>query len=106
MLYRISIKVVQKTPYELWTWKKFNLRYMHIWRCPIEDKIYSPQEKYLTLKQPIVFYIGYPEKSKGYRFYYPSYTLQIVQTNKPKILKLDGIFNGSGESRDIVFEKI
>lgn len=42
---------------------------------------------------------------KGYRFYYPSYTPQIVEINKTRYLE-DGIFSGSGKPQGFIFEEI
>ncbi|RDX70151.1 hypothetical protein CR513_50637, partial [Mucuna pruriens] len=34
ILNRVPTKVVNKTPYELWTGKKPSIKHMHIWGCP------------------------------------------------------------------------
>ena len=47
LLDRVPSKAVPKTPFELWTSKKSSLRYLHIWGCPAEVRIYNPYERKL-----------------------------------------------------------
>ena len=47
LLNRVPSKAVPKTPFELWTSKKSSLRYLHIWGCPVEVRIYNPHERKL-----------------------------------------------------------
>ncbi|GJV57213.1 retrovirus-related pol polyprotein from transposon TNT 1-94 [Tanacetum coccineum] len=48
---------------------------------------YTPQSRKLDLKTISCFFIGYPERSKGYRFYYPSHSTIIVETRHTKFLE-------------------
>ena len=68
LLNKVPSKVVQKTPFELWTSRKPSLRHLHVWGCQAEVRIYNPQEKKLDERTISGFFIGYPEKSKGYMF--------------------------------------
>ena len=77
---------------------------MHIWGCLAEVKVYNHKNKIFNLRTTDDFFIDYPKRSKGYRFYCSSHMPQIVETNKARFLK-DDIFNGSKESQDIIFEK-
>jgi len=68
LLNMVPSKVVQKTPFKLWTSRKPSLRHLHVWGCQAEVRIYNPQEKKLDERTISGFFIGYPEKSKGYMF--------------------------------------
>ena len=50
------------------------------------------------------YFIGYDEKSKGYRFYYPSQSPKIVESRNAKFLEND-LISGSDQSQNIVSEK-
>jgi hypothetical protein len=67
----VPSKSVHKTPYELWTGRKSNINYLCIWGCPVEAKIFNPQLGKLDSKIIRCYFIGYPNKFKGYRFYCP-----------------------------------
>lgn len=43
LLNRVPSKAVLKTPFELWTGRKPNLRHLHVWGCPTEIRFYNPQ---------------------------------------------------------------
>ncbi|KAL6328200.1 hypothetical protein AAG906_034343 [Vitis piasezkii] len=80
ILNRVPSKVVPKTPYELWVGRKPTLNYLHVWGCPIEAKIFNPQIKKLDSKTISCNFIGYPEISKGFRFYCHGQGPKIVET--------------------------
>ena len=40
---RVSSKSVPKTPYELWTGRKPSLKYLRVWGCRAEAKIFNPR---------------------------------------------------------------
>ncbi|CAH9087614.1 unnamed protein product, partial [Cuscuta europaea] len=71
ILNRVPTKATTKTPYELWTGKKPSLKHFHIWGCPAEAKPYRPHEKKLEPKTVSSYFIGYSERSRGYKFYNP-----------------------------------
>jgi transposase InsO family protein len=104
ILNKVPTKSVPKTPYELWTGRKPSLSYMHIWGCPAEAKLYNPHIKAFDPRTTSGYFIGYPERSKGYRFYCPSHSPQIVETDKAKFLE-DGSI-GLSALQDIGFEEI
>nr|GFA27887.1 putative zinc finger, CCHC-type [Tanacetum cinerariifolium] len=87
VLNRVPSKFVPKTPYEIWTGRKPNLRYLRVWGCPVEAKLYNPQSQKLDLKTISFFFFGYPERSKGYRFYCPSHSTRIVETRHAEFLE-------------------
>ena len=80
LLNRVPSKAVRKTPFELWTGMKASLRHLHVWGCVAEVRVYNPQEKKLDSRTISGFFIGYPEKSKGYRFYCPNHSTRLVET--------------------------
>ena len=75
---------------------------MRIWGCPSEVRIYNPQEKKLDPRTVSGYFIGYAEKSKGYRFYCPSHTTSIVESRNAKFLE-DDVISGSDHFKNIVF---
>ena len=68
----VPSKAVLKTPFELWTRKKPSLKHLHVWSFPAETRVYNPHEKKLDLRTISGYFIGYLEKSKGFRFYCPN----------------------------------
>uniref|UniRef100_A0A803KS92 Retroviral polymerase SH3-like domain-containing protein n=1 Tax=Chenopodium quinoa TaxID=63459 RepID=A0A803KS92_CHEQI len=104
ILNRVPSKAVSKTPFELFKGWKPSLRHMRIWGCPSKVRIYSPQEKKLDPRTISGHFIGYSEKSKGYRFYCPSHSTRIVESRNAKFLKND-LVSGSDEFRDNFSEK-
>ncbi|RVW67331.1 Retrovirus-related Pol polyprotein from transposon TNT 1-94 [Vitis vinifera] len=100
----VPTKVVPKTPFELWKGWKSSLRHICIWGCPSEVRVYNPQEKKLDPRTFSAYFIGYAEGSKGYRFYYPSHNIRIVELRNAKFLEND-LISGSDRFQDIVSEK-
>ena len=67
-----------------------------MWGCPVEVRIYNPHEKKLDSRTTDGFFIGYPEKSKGYRFYYPSHSTRITETENVGFIENDKISKSVG----------
>ena len=63
-------------------------------------RIYNPQEKKLDPRTISGYFIGYAERSKGYRFYYPYHITRIVESRNVKFLEND-LINGSDQLRDL-----
>ncbi|KAK8498397.1 hypothetical protein V6N12_005808 [Hibiscus sabdariffa] len=101
ILNRVPTKVVPKTPFELFKGWKPSLRHIRIWGCPSEVRIYNPQEKKLDPRTISGYFIGYAEKSKGYRFNCPSHNTRIVESRNAKFLENDSI-SGSDLSRNSI----
>nr|GEZ90126.1 putative zinc finger, CCHC-type [Tanacetum cinerariifolium] len=57
------------------------------------------QSQKLDLKTISFFFIGYPERSKGYRFYCPSHSTRIVETRHAKFLE-NANNSGRGKCND------
>jgi transposase InsO family protein len=104
ILNRVPTKAVPKMPFELWKGWKPSLRHMRVWGCPSEVRIYNPQEKKLDPRTISGYFIGYAERSKGYRFYCPSHSTRIVESRNAKFLEND-LNSGSDQTRNIVSEK-
>ena len=105
ILNRVPSKGVLKTPFEFWTGRKPSLRHIHIWGCPAEARIYYPHEKKLDSRTISRYFIGYPDKSKGYRFYCPNHSVRIVETGNARFLE-NGEISGSNEPRKVDVEEI
>jgi hypothetical protein len=80
VLNRVPSKSVPTTPYELWMGRKTQLGYLRMSGCPAEAKVYNPHIKKLNFKTVSCYFIDYPERSKGFRFYCLSHTTRIVET--------------------------
>jgi len=76
---------------------------MHIWGCPSEVSIYNSQEKKLDSRTISGYFIGYAERSKGYRFYCPCHITRIVGSRNAKFPKND-LINRSDQLRDLGFK--
>jgi hypothetical protein len=76
---------------------------MRVWGCPSEVRIYNPQEKKLDPRTISGYFIGYAERSKGYRFYCPSHSTRIEESRNAKFLEND-LISGSDQIRNIVSE--
>ena len=71
ILNRVATKAVAKTPYELWVGRKPSLKHFHVWGCPAEARPYEPNERKLDSQTVRSYFIGYSERSMGYKFYDP-----------------------------------
>jgi len=105
LLNRVPSKAVQKTPFELWTNRKLSLRHLHVWGCQAEVRIYNLQEKKLDERTISGFFIGYPEKSKGYMFYCPTRSTRIVETRNARFIE-NGETSGSEASRNVEIKEV
>ena len=104
ILNRVPSQSVPKTPYELWTGKEPSLNYLRVWDCPAEAKVFNPNIGKLDSKTVSCHFIGYPEKSKGYRFYYSDRHMNFVETRNAVFLE-DDMIRGSMVAREISFEE-
>ena len=105
VLNRVPSKAVPKTPYELWTGRKPSLRHLRVWGCPAEVRLYNPHEKKLDSRTVSGFFIGYPEKSKGYTFYCPNHSTRIVDSGNARFIE-NGETSGSGEPRKVDINEV
>ena len=79
LLNRIPSKVVEKTPYELWTGKHPGLSFLKI--CSCEAYIKRQASDKLASKSDKCLFVGYPNETKGYYFYIPSENKVFVARN-------------------------
>ena len=70
LLNRTPTKVVEKTPYEIWTRRKLNMPFLWIWGC--ESHVKKLTSDKLAPKTDKCLFVGYPKETKGYYFYNPS----------------------------------
>ena len=100
ILNRVPSKSVPKTPIELWTRRKPTLNYLHVWGCPAEAKVFNPNSGKLDPKTVSCHFIGYPDRSKGYRFYCPDKVTKFVEMRHAVFLE-DEIIRGCMVTRKI-----
>jgi hypothetical protein len=89
----------------LWNGRKSSLNYLKVWGCPAEAKLFDPQQKKLDSKTISCHFIGYPNKSKGYKFYCPGRHTKFVETRHAVFLE-DSSISGSFLKMDISLEKL
>jgi hypothetical protein len=94
ILNRVPSKLVPKTPYDLWTGREPSLNQLCVWGCPVEAKVFNPNIGKLDSKTVSCHFIGYPDKSKGYRFYYPDRHTKFIETRHAFFLE-DEMVTGS-----------
>ncbi|KAL0304636.1 UNVERIFIED_CONTAM: hypothetical protein Sangu_3073200 [Sesamum angustifolium] len=88
----ISIKRIKKL--------EIGFEDVRIWRCLSEVRVYNPQEKKLDPRTISGYFIGYAERSKGYKFYCPSNNTRIVESRNAKFLD-DDLISGSDKGLSI-----
>jgi hypothetical protein len=69
ILNRVPSKSVPKILYEMWTGRVPLVNYLRVWRSPAETKVFNLTIAKLDPKIVSCHFIGYPERSKGFRFY-------------------------------------
>ena len=69
-LNRAPSKSVEMTPYELWFGNKPKLSFLKVWGCDAYVKKLQPDK--LEPKSEKCVFIGYPNETVGYTFYYRS----------------------------------
>ena len=80
------------------------MQHIRVWGCPSKARVYNLQEKKLDPRTISGYFIGYAERSKSYRLYYPSHSTRIVESRNAKFLEND-LISGSDLSHNIVSEK-
>ena len=99
VLNRVPSKLVPKTPYELWIGNEPSLNYLCVWGCPAEAKVFNPNIGKLDSKTVSYHFIGYLEKSKGYRFYCHDRYTKFVETRHVVFLE-EELIRGHGSVRN------
>ena len=72
----------------------------HVWGHQAEVRIYNPHERKLDPRTISGFFIGYPEKSKCYRFYCPNHSMRILKSSNAHFIENSNI-SGSNESCNV-----
>ena len=103
ILNRVPSKAVAKTPYELWTGKKSNIRHLHVWGCLAQARPYRPNENKLDERTVRCYFFGYAERSRGFKFYNPTIRL-FFETGNARFFE-DVEFGGEDNVRSFVFEE-
>ena len=103
ILNRVPSKVVAKTPYELWTGKKPSIQHLHVWGCPVEARPYRPKERKLDSRTVRCYFVGYLERSRGFKFYDPL-SKSLFETGNAKFIE-DVEYGGSIGLRSFVSEE-
>ncbi|KAM1015922.1 hypothetical protein ACFX2A_046661 [Malus domestica] len=98
ILNRVPSKSVISTPFELWHGRTPNFEYFHVWGCKSEARFYNPNERKLDSRTQSCYFIGYPEKSKGYRFYIPQHHTRIQETHNAVFLEDQDVTDLSREN--------
>ena len=71
----------------------------------METIIYNPHEKKLDSRTISGYFIGYPDKSKRYRFYCPNHSVRIIETGNAIFLE-NGEISESNEPRKVDIKEI
>ncbi|KAM1561756.1 hypothetical protein ACFX1Z_004844 [Malus domestica] len=98
ILNRVSSKAVPKTPFELWNGRQPSFDYFHVWGCKAEAKFYNPSEKKLDSRTTTCFFIGYSEKSKGFKFFCTQSHIRIQETHNAIFLEDEDVSNLAPEN--------
>ena len=75
-----------------------------MWGRRAEAKVFNPNIGKLDSKIVSCHFIGYPEKSKGYRFYCPDTHTKFVETRHAVFLE-EELIKGSMVAREINLEE-
>ena len=78
--------------------------HLRVWGCPAKTKVFNPNIGKLNSKTISCHFIGYPEKSKGYRFYCLDRQTKFVETRHVVFLE-DDMIRGSMVAQEISFEE-
>ena len=81
------------------------MRHLDVWGCPTEAQVYNPREMKLDSRIVSGYFIGYLEKSKGYKFYYPNHSSRIIETGNAKFIE-NGEVSGSANKQIVDINKI
>ncbi|GJR84589.1 retrotransposon protein, putative, ty1-copia subclass [Tanacetum coccineum] len=82
ILNMVPTKKVEKTPYEVWHGQAPKLSYLKVWGCEAlvkRDTLTKPDK--LELRSIKCIFIGYPNETMGYSFYYPPENKVLVARN-------------------------
>jgi hypothetical protein len=104
ILNKVPSKAMPKTPYELWTGREPSLKHLHVWGSPAEAKVFNPNIGKSDPKTVSCHFIGYPKKSKCFRFYYSDRYTKFVETRHVVILE-DEMMRESMVARELFLRR-
>ena len=78
-----------------------SIKHLHIWGCLAEARPYRPHERKLNSRTVSCYFVGYHERSRGYKFYDPT-SRSFFETGNARFLE-DVEFEGEGNKMDVVF---
>ena len=96
--------MTNRTPYEVWTGRKPVLKHIKVWGSPAEARPYRPDERKLDSRTVSCYFVGYPERSRGYKFYNPT-TRTFFETGNARFFE-DVEFEGEDRRTDVVLMRI
>jgi len=99
----VQSKVVNRTPYELWTRKRPSIKHLHIWGCSAEARPYRPHERKLDSRTISCYFVGHVECSRGYKLYNPTLR-SFFETGNARFLE-EVEFDKEENIRNVVFEE-
>jgi len=82
-----------------------SIRNLHVWGCQTEIRVYNPQQRKFDARTISGYFISYLEKSKGYMFYFPNYSMRIVETGNVRFVEISEI-SGSTIPRDVEIKEV
>ena len=104
ILNRVPTKAVKVTPFEAWTGRKPSFEHFHIWGCKAEGRFYNPNEKKLDARTSTCYFVGYSEKSKGFKFYCPQFHSRILETHNAIFIEDQDVADLA--TNEFVFEEL
>ena len=85
--------------------RKPALNYLHVWGCLAEAKNFNTQINKLDSKTISSNFIGYPKKSKGFRFCFHGQGFKIVETRHAVFLENE-YFSGRIELKKLTSNEV
>ena len=89
LLNLVPTKTYNKTPHELWTGRTPNLDNLRVWGCSAHILVPSHAKGKLESKTLKATFIGYPENSKGYRFFihHDNGSINVIESRDARFLE-------------------
>ena len=95
-----------------WPSSLINKLYIETPSCAVKALFHQLQKTIMCIKVKKLdsrtisgYFIGYPDKSKGYKFYCLNHNVRIVETDNSRFLE-NGEISGSNEPRKVDVEEI
>ena len=78
--------------------------HFHLWGCKAEARFYNPEERKLDPRTKSFYFIGYSEKSKGFKFYCAQSHTRIKETHNARFFEDQDLSNFTIEN--FIFEEL